>query len=554
MSAIRLWVCARATRLRLSQRLRRTTSSGSTPGRGRATRSTPTPTARNSSASGPSGGGASDTAVTRKPARTCEAARSSATRSCPPIANDDSTWATCVMAGSKLIAPRRVIGRAASANDLVDDEPRLAGGRARDRIHVADLDLGVATQMLAEDAVDLGLFRGRGVAGEAHDVDGDVAHPPLDDLELLHPLDHLERVRPDRARDRIAAGLVQDVVHPPVDANDPPERAPAGASRRGQGPCVAVLVPNHGHGVVVEIGDQERAFPEEARAFRRLHFDHRVLVAGMVDVGDVGAGVAERLNLAAPVVREHLGAESPGDGVAPVVEQRLGGGEDGVESEADAAPLGVAGEEVHRRGVTDEEPRAGGADGVEVCRGVLRAELERGEETFAGKPALGAIEPTETADTEGPAEELDERIAEAQPAPAEPSPVATALPDRTGFVADDLDRVSGGAAGRAELDGSGTAQAERVGLLAENVFGQDGELGQVGEPPDVRRADAVPVHHLPVVGAALVGRLDQPNELFVAEPVDARPLPSLALLQEVEGLGEAEPGRPRARLPVETVD
>jgi len=56
------------------------------------------------------------------------------------------------------------------------------------------------------------------------------------------------------------------------------------------------------------------------------------------------------------------------------------------------------------------------------------------------------------------------------------------------------------------------------------------------------------------MGAALVGRLDQPDELFVAEPVDARSLPSLALPQQAEGLGEAKPGRPRARLPVETVD
>ena len=75
----------------------------------------------NSAASGPSGGGASDSTVTRQPARCWDTARSNATRSCPPMPNDDRMWTTRAFIASGRLRrpetrPRRCHRRAGRAS------------------------------------------------------------------------------------------------------------------------------------------------------------------------------------------------------------------------------------------------------------------------------------------------------------------------------------------------------------------------------------------------------------------------------------------------------
>jgi hypothetical protein len=116
---------------------------------------TSAPTARNSSASGPSGGGASDTAITVWPRARCAAARSSATRSWPPTPNDDSTCAMITVLVTATRAARRKLHSAVAdapppaepdplavlgltlATDQHDTEVRTACIRVARRLHEA---------------------------------------------------------------------------------------------------------------------------------------------------------------------------------------------------------------------------------------------------------------------------------------------------------------------------------------------------------------------------------------------------------------------------------
>src|SRR5690606_34317111 len=85
-----LWVCTTSAPRRWNRRPSSTKRRTSRPGR-LGTVAISRPWSRNSAASGPSGGGASDTVSTLCPSAACPVARSSATRSWPPIPKDDST-------------------------------------------------------------------------------------------------------------------------------------------------------------------------------------------------------------------------------------------------------------------------------------------------------------------------------------------------------------------------------------------------------------------------------------------------------------------------------
>src|SRR5262245_61719731 len=160
---MRLWVWTSSTPWRRSQRAIRSTSSGSTPGLGRATRATSMPAARNSAASGPSGGGASDTAVTFQPARSCETARSYATRSWPPRPNDDRTCATWPVIVLLRLDHREALGVALVDAQAAPRQPApvglevVVGGGDADQDHVGQRRAELAGLIeLVRDAVARG--------------------------------------------------------------------------------------------------------------------------------------------------------------------------------------------------------------------------------------------------------------------------------------------------------------------------------------------------------------------------------------------------------------
>src|SRR5262249_13841672 len=195
------------------------------------------------------------------------------------------------------------------------------------------------------------------------------------------------------------------------------------------------------------------------------------------------------------------------------------------------------------------------ADDLEVAGHVVGRELERRQEVLAREPALGAIEGPLAGDAEGAAEELHERVTEAEAGPAEAAPVAGALPGRPGLVANDPNGLPGGAPGCPDLDGPHVvATAKLVGVLAQRVLRENGKLVQVGEPADVGWAHAALIHHLLVVRALRIGVLDDFDELLVTKCVDARARPALAFLDEAQGLREPLAVDARARLPVQAIE